>query len=377
MAQKSAIVIGAGIVGLAMARALAIRSYQVTVIERNARAAGASIRNFGMIWPVGQPDGILYERALLSRSIWKEICDEAKIWYEQKGSLHLAYFPDEYKVLEELHETYRHRKYRLLDKEEVRQKSPAVLQQGLSGGLFSEDEMVVDPVKAISGLAQFLEGKYHVKFIWGSAVTGISYPSVHCGKEVLRADEIYVCSGVDFETLYPELLSAAPLTRCKLQMMRLAAQPGQSRIGPSLCGGLSLLQYSAFKAAGSLPSLSSRLHNQYEQQIKWGIHVMVSQNEQGDLTVGDSHEYGSVHDPFDKKIINDLILDYLYCFADLKKYSLSQSWNGIYAKMTDGSTEYVCTPESGVTVINGLGGAGMTLSFGLCEQLASSIPALA
>ena len=102
MPNKSAIVIGAGIVGLALARSLAVRGYKVTVFERNEKAVGASVRNFGMIWPVGQPDGKMYERALRSKSIWKRVCENAGLWYEEKGSLHLAYINIESAVLHEL-----------------------------------------------------------------------------------------------------------------------------------------------------------------------------------------------------------------------------------------------------------------------------------
>src|SRR5258705_6600627 len=104
MSKRSAIVIGAGIVGLATARALSLKGYNVTVIERTEKAIGASIRNFGMIWPIGQPDGILYNRALRSKTIWKDIADTITLPYEESGSLHLAYYKDEWEVLQELHE---------------------------------------------------------------------------------------------------------------------------------------------------------------------------------------------------------------------------------------------------------------------------------
>jgi glycine/D-amino acid oxidase-like deaminating enzyme len=129
-----------------------------------------------------------------------------------------------------------------------------------------------------------------------------------------------------------------------------------------------MIHYPGFQVASSLATLRKRYEEQYADYLKWGIHVMVSQNGSGELTIGDSHEYGLVHDPFDKQFINQMILDYLRTFANFKDWQLAQSWHGIYPKMTNGQTEFITTPESGVTIINGLGGNGMTLSFGLCEQ---------
>lgn len=364
----TAIVVGAGIVGLATARALAVRGYQVTVVDRNARALGASIRNFGMVWPIGQPDGYLYERAMLSRRIWKEVCNEAGIWYDKKGSLHLAYEADEWQVIREMASMYQHRNYLLLDGSHCKAASSAIVPEGLHGGLFSPDEMIVDPREALAKMPVWLAEKWGVKFCWGRAITDISYPYVYAGYEQWEADRIYVCSGADFETLYPTQFREAAITKCKLQMMRTAPQPKKWRMGPSLCGGLSLLHYKGFAGAQSLTALRARIESEMPEYLQWGIHVMVSQNQEGALTIGDSHEYGWSPDPFDKDIINRKILSYLRGFARFEDERIVETWHGVYAKMTNGNTEFVLHPEQGVTIINALGGAGMTLSFGLCEQ---------
>ena len=101
--------------------------------------------------------------------------------------------------------------------------------------------------------------------------------------------------------------------------------------------------------------------------------MMVSQNGEGELTIGDSHEYSLTPDPFDKEIINQLILDYLKTFARFKDWKLLQTWNGIYPKKIDGKAEFVFQPEAGVTIVNGLGGAGMTLSFGFAEEVVAAL----
>ncbi|HEY0273958.1 MAG TPA: TIGR03364 family FAD-dependent oxidoreductase [Chitinophaga sp.] len=367
---QTAIVVGAGILGLATARALAVRGYQVTVFERHAMATGASIRNFGMVWPVGQPQGALYERAIFSRHTWQQVAAEANIWTDPVGSLHLAYHADEWQVMEEFAAAAgSYRNVALLTPAATLAKSPAARPDGLLGALWSSEELIVESRQAVGQVAAWLREKYGVAFHWNTAISRIEYPAVYSGKRTWSADQLYVCSGADFETLYPETFLEIPITKCKLQMLRLRAQPGHWRIGPALCGGLSLTHYTAFQVAPSLAALKARYAAQYPEYVKWGIHVMASQNHSGELTIGDTHEYGLLQDPFDREALNELVMDYLATFTQFKDYTRLQSWNGTYAKMQNGATEFIHSPEPGVTILNAPSGAGMTLSFGLAEEV--------
>ncbi len=369
--KKSAIVIGSGIVGLATARALALTEFEVTVIERFGNPTGASVRNFGMIWPIGQPDGRMYRRAIRSGIIWKEIAEATGLWYDECGSLHLAHHEDEWKVLQELNEIFKinGRPVTLMAPAEIKEKITGVNPDNLMGGLFSKTEMIIDPREAMAALPVYLSENHNVHFIWNANVTAIENNTVRFGNQTRQADMIYICSGADFETLYPEKFAALALTKCKLQMMRFINADANFKIGTSLCGSLSLIHYESFKVAPSLGLLKKRYQEELNQYLQLGIHVMVSQNGRGELTVGDSHEYGSTLGPFDEAYINELITSYLKTFAITDTWKLVQSWHGIYPKMTNGNTDVFLEADKGVYIINGLGGAGMTLSFGFAEEV--------
>jgi FAD dependent oxidoreductase TIGR03364 len=374
MARKSAIVIGAGIVGIATARALALKGYSVQVYERNHKASGASVRNFGMIWPIGQPTGKLYDRAIRSRNCWKEIGEKGNLWYDPVGSLHVAYNQKEWQVLQELFEVFKNngRDVALLNKDQVITRSGIAKKESCLGGLFSAEEIIVDPREAIHYLPEYLAETMQIKFHWGKAVTQVSTGTIRSGLQNAHADLIVICSGSDFKTLYPEEFEKYPLTKCKLQMMRLLEE-GTPRIGPALCGGLSLIHYPSFKAAPGIQALKKYYEDEMNEYLTCGIHVMVSQNHTGHLTIGDSHEYGLSPDPFDRQHINDLILKYLDQFASLKNPRLVETWNGVYGKFTNEQTELFFSPEPGVYILNGVGGNGMTMSFGLAEEVVDTI----
>lgn len=374
MTQK-AIVIGAGILGLATARALSLKEYAVTVIESGLKATGASIRNFGMIWPVGQPSGKLYDRALISKNIWKQIADQCGLWYNENGSLHLAYHEDEWQVLKELNDVFNtsDRPVKLMSAADIALQFKAVKQSNLIGGLFSPVEMVVDPREALVKLPQYFKEHLAIQFIWGARVTKVAANTVFFDDQLLQADIVCICSGADFETLFPHHFKEVNITKCKLQMLRYKSNNKDFNLGTSVCGGLSLIHYKSFLASPSLALLQQRYQQQMPDYIKHGIHVMVSQNGTGELTVGDSHEYGLSLDPFDRAEINNLIIAYLNEFIDTSQWRLIETWNGIYPKMLNGDTDVVINPEAGVYILNGLGGAGMTLSFGFAEEVVGSI----
>jgi FAD dependent oxidoreductase TIGR03364 len=368
--KESAIVIGAGIVGLAVARSLAVRGHAVTVLERSERAVGASVRNFGSLWPIGVPNGALYERALQSRSIWLSLLRGMQVWHTECGSLHAARERDEMLVLERYTELNRGiRPVRCLSAAEARKLSPALVEQGLHGGLFCGDELLLDPREAIRAIPGYLEETYGVRFRWGVAANLVESGVVHAGRERFQADRVYICSGPEFEWLFPQVFAAAGLTRCKLQMMRLAPPAPRFQLGPALASGLSLVHYTGFGMVPEVAQVRERLQRERPDLLDLGIHMLVMQNGRGEITVGDSHAYAHTHDPFDEQAINSKILDYVQQVVRLPELRVVQTWHGIYPKLTDGSTDLIHSPLPGVTIVNGLGGLGMTLSFGLAEEL--------
>jgi D-hydroxyproline dehydrogenase subunit beta len=367
--QADVAIVGAGILGLAHAYVAAKAGKSVIVIEKNPRAAGASVRNFGMVWPIGQPAGTMLELALRSRELWLEILHLAKLPYRETGSLHLAYMPDEATLTQEFAEIGPKLGYRCswLKRCEVLERSQAVEPDGLSGALWSNTELTVDPRQIIQSLPPFLRERYQVQFFFGAAVTAIEPPILYSGNGQWHAETVIVCSGDDFETLYPDHFAASGLTRCKLQMMRTASQPDGWQLGPSLAAGLTLRFYPAFEVCAALPALRRRIAEETPEYDRWGIHALVSQTADGALTLGDSHEYGLSVDIFNKEEIDHLILAYTRQFLRAPDLSVAERWHGVYAKHPH-KPLVVMQPNDGVRVVASPGGSGMTLSFGVAEQ---------
>ncbi len=364
------VVIGAGIVGLSFAWQAAMTGRSVTVIDRDDRAMGASTRNFGMIWPIGQPLGPRRERAERSRDLWLDLARVSGFAIDRCGSMHVACSAEEADVLTEFSEKAElmGRPVALVDGGTVRTRFP-YLRSNVRLAMMSSAELVVDPREVPAKITAFLQSTYDVDFRFGSSVIAVDNGVVRMANgESIRGALVIVCPGDDMRTLFPDALSSRSLMRCKLQMQRTAPQPRAWRLGPHLAGGLTLLHYEAFQTCSSLKRLAERLDHDYPEYRKWGIHVMVSQNASGECVIGDSHEYGQDISQFESTHIDDLILEYLRSFVRIPDQRIHTRWSGFYAKDPAGPHTVIGVDDRTV-IVTGLGGAGMTLGPAIAEEL--------
>jgi FAD dependent oxidoreductase TIGR03364 len=364
-------IVGAGILGLAHAYFAAKRGRSVVVFERTPRAQGASVRNFGMIWPIGQRAGAVHEMAMRSRQRWQEMLDASGLQYRPTGSLHVVYHQDEADVAREFAERAPGFDYTCtwLSSAEVLKKSQSVNPNGLLGGIWSPTELTVDPREILARLPAFLTEKFGVQFRFGTAVRSIQLPRVEAGAETWNAEHAIVCGGDDFETLYPELFAASAIDRCKLQMMRTAPQKSGWQLGPALAAGLTLRFYPAFEiCTATLPKYKERVARELADYDRFAIHTLVSQTADGALTLGDSHEYGLAVDIFNKTEVDELVMRNVREFLVAPDLTIAQRWYGVYAKHPDKSWVAI-DAAPGVRIVTAVGGSGMTLSFGLAEQM--------
>lgn len=379
--RSDVVVVGAGIVGLAHALAAARQGNRVVVVERDSHAVGASIRNFGSIWPIGQVHGSDwsdYDRGCRGAEIWRTVARETGMWIADTGSLHVARHDDELAVLEEFLAQAGpavENGARMVTAAEASELSPALIADDVIGAMFSPTEINVDPVVGIPTVAKWLEERYGVEFLWGTLIHEVCLPRVLTSRGAIEADRVFVCSGADFQTLYPEVLGEDVVRKCKLQMLRTVPQPEGWNLGPTLCAGLTLLHYDSFAHLQTLPALRERLDAELPFHRQHGIHILATQTARGGITIGDSHDYAHTHDPFEQQAVFDAILDYFDGFVRLPDRRIEEYWHGIYPSLVSKAPHLIAEVEPGVSVVNGLGGAGMTLSFGLAQDhLTGSIP---
>lgn len=361
------IVVGAGIVGLAHALAAARRGRRVLVLDRDAQANGASIRNFGFVTVTGQKRGRVWDLARRSAAIWREVAGPAGIRIEQEGLLLVVQRPEAVAVLDAFLATEMGNACQRLTGAQAQSLCPAI--PAAAAALRSPHDLRVESRRAIPLLARWLEQAHGVTFRRGVAALHAETGAVQ-GSDggIYRAETIFLCPGDDWATLYPDVYAEAGIVRCKLQMLRLAA-PGW-RLPASVMSDLSLARYLGYAALPEAAALQARLTREAPQALAYGIHLIVVQGADGSLIVGDSHHYAPTPDPFSLDAVDAEILRQYQAVLGPPP-PIVERWTGTFASAAGHSI--VRQPADGVTLTVVTSGTGASTAFALAEDVVGGI----
>ena len=363
-------VVGAGIVGLSCALAAARRGKRVAVIDRDAQANGASVRNFGFITVTGQERGAMWRRALRTREVWAEVAAEADVPILHRGLLLTARRPESVAVLEAFLRTEMAAGCRLLDPNQVRRDHPEASTPELMAALWSPHELRVESREAMPRLAAWLESRHGVTFQRGTAALSVETSRVNTSRGEVWAEAIAVCPGDDLFSLFPDRIAAHGVTRCQLQMLRLA-DPG-FRLSAGVMSDLGLARYAGYAALPEATALRVRLEAEQPAHLRHGVHLIVVQSADGTLVVGDSHHYAPTPDPFADDAVDTLIMDEYRAVLGPGAPRIVERWIGTYAS-APGRPVVIDTPAPGVRLVMVTTGAGASTGFALGEEVVADL----
>jgi D-hydroxyproline dehydrogenase subunit beta len=363
-------VVGAGIIGLATALAAARRGLRVIVIDRDAQANGASVRNFGFVTISGQERGSMWGRARRSREVWSEVAAAAGIEITHTGMWISARRPESVAVLQAFMDTEMAAGCRLLSAAEARHRCPQLPAPQLLAVLESTSELRVESRQAIPRLAAWLASAHGIAFMRDTAVRAIEPPFLDTSSGRVRADRVAVCPGDDFTGLYAQRLAPYALTRCKLQMLRLA-DPG-FRLPGALMSDLGLGRYRGYADLPAAAPLKARLAAEQAPQLEHGVHLIVVQSADGSLIVGDSHHYAATPDPFSRQAVDALILEEFRLALGIEPPPTIERWIGTYASAADRPL-LIDAPEGSVRIVIVTCGAGASTGFAIGEEVITSL----
>lgn len=355
-------VVGAGVIGLAHAALALERGLSVAVIERDDRAVGASIRNFGHVGITTQ-DGEGLDYALAGRAHWLRLAKEAGFWIREAGTLIAARAEDEWELLGRFAQE-RGDAVELLDPRQVRAIA-SINDPTLIGAAYCGNDLRVNSPEAIPALAAWL-AEQGVRFHYRTQVTGVGTGVVHTSRGDIRADKVVVATGHDLDRLYPALAEEAGIERCLLHMLETDA-PAGSRFDPVILTGTAVLRYGGLANCDAAASIRERMNRESPELMDAFVNVKMSQRPNGRLVLGDTHAYAHTHAPFkDEELDRLLIREFERLLG--APLTVRRRWHGEYASAR-GEDFFVREPEPGVLLACVTNGTGMSTGMGFAASV--------
>jgi glycine/D-amino acid oxidase-like deaminating enzyme len=153
-------------------------------------------------------------------------------------------------------------------------------------------------------------------------------------------------------------------------MLRLA-DPG-FRLAAGVMSDLGLVRYAGYAALPEAQALCARLQAEQPRHLEHGVHLIVVQNADGTLVVGDSHHYAPTPDPFAQEAVDRLILDEFETVFGRPAPPVVERWTGTYASAPDCNV-VIDAPALGVRLVMVTTGAGASTGFAIGEEVAAEL----
>jgi D-hydroxyproline dehydrogenase subunit beta len=352
------LVVGAGILGLAHAVEAIRRGLSVVVIERDDRAVGASVRNFGHVCVTGQVAD-QHRWALAARQRWLELAADAGFWTATGGAVVAARSDDEMSVIEDLVDSG-HGDVRVLDRAGL--KALVELSDDVIGGAHLPLDIRVNPREAVAAIAAWVERQPGAEIRWSTSFLGLDGDVLRTSRGAVAAGRTIVCVGHNVDRAFPDIAADAGVRRCELHMLRVA-NPRPTTIAPAVLSATGLLRYDAFAAQPSAAALRQRFERDHPDLLEAGLNLMFTQLPDGDLTVGDTHGYAATLPPYRDEAYDELVLRETAQLLGVRSLTVKQRWRGVYASAP--ATTLVADVSPTATVVAVTSGIGMTIGHGL------------
>ncbi|UBM59049.1 TIGR03364 family FAD-dependent oxidoreductase [Marinilongibacter aquaticus] len=371
------IVIGGGVLGTFHAYHAMEKGLKVALIEKDKAPQDATTRNFGQVVPSGM-DSKWQAYGRESLKIYKKIQKDFDITVRNEGSVYIASNAEEMQLIEELSEINKANEYasELLDKASCLKLYPGLRSDYAVGGLFFPEEVTVEPRTMIHRLQAYLVQEKGLTLFTSKNVVACEYTGSFVKVETacqstFEAQQVIICNGREFKTLYPSLFAESDLEVSKLQMMQTKPQDKSYKLPGSILTGLSIRRYEAFYECPSFAEIKSK-EPVDSLEKKWGVHILFKQAIDGSVILGDSHEYADAKNMDDlgydlNMDIDDFMLAKAKEIITLPNYEIAHRWFGMYSQCKSKDI-FQHSIDGHIHIVTGIGGKGMTGSAGFSKE---------
>ena len=310
MTSMDILVIGAGIVGTAVARECARAGLRVGILEKHVPGGGITAAGMGHVVVMDDSPAQL-ALTVFSRGLWREERDTLPqaVEYESCGTIWVA--ADE----EEMNEVYAKQQTCtvagvdtvVLDAATLAREEPN-LRQGLAGGLLvGEDGVVYPPAAAGAYLQQALE--LGAQLFHGRAVSAKHGEVTLADGTRLHAGTVVIAAGSDAALLMPSL----PLRKRKGHLVITDRYPGFARH--------QLVELGYLKSAHKLTGDS--------------VAFNIQPRRTGQMLIGSSRQYGNEDPKADASILQQMLQRAELYMPTIRSLSSLRVWTGFRSATED------------------------------------------